>query len=147
MPSTLGAKRDGWTVTSTALALPMRAMQATHEKAEAGAGCSHVTNPTARQVHDDIEGMLGQSPHLHTRSGRVGHTLKSGGRRAWRTMKNHPFVSVAALAIGATAVATLVGVVELTFGAAVAYAAYKVLREGEPPLRAVQEVARDLGAG
>ena len=59
-------------------------------------------------------------------------------------MKSYPFISVAALAVGATALASVVGVVELTFGAAVAYAAYKVLREGEPPLQAVQEIQQQL---
>jgi hypothetical protein len=110
-------------------------MQATHERA---------THPTARQVHDDIEGMLGRSPAAHTWSGRVGRSAKKNGQRAWHTMKRYPFLSVAAMAIGATALASVVGVVELTFGCAVAYATYKVLREGEPPLRAVQEVEREL---
>jgi hypothetical protein len=122
----------------------MRAMHAIHEEAQASPGPSYTRKPTARQVHDDIESMFGPSPLPHTWSGRVGSSLKSGGHRAWRTMKSHPFASVVAVAIGATAVATVVGVVELTFGAAVAYAAYKVLREGELPLRAVQEVAREL---
>jgi hypothetical protein len=122
----------------------MHAMQQAHERAQASPGRIHVTKPTARQVHDDIESLLGSRPLPHGWSGRVLGSLKSSGERAWRTMKAHPFVSVAALAIGATAAATLVGVVELTFGAAVGYAAYKVLREGEPPLRAVREVEREL---
>jgi hypothetical protein len=122
----------------------MHAMQPTHERAQASAGPIHIRKPTARQVHDDIESLLGPRPPPHSWSGRIASSLKSGGERAWRVMKSHPFASVAALALGATAVASVVGVVELTFGAAVAYAAYKVLREGEPPLRAVQEVEREL---
>jgi len=110
-------------------------MQGTHDRA---------TNPTARQVHDDIEGMLGRSPTTHDWSGRVRRSVKKNGQRAWQTMKRYPFVSVAALAVGATALASFIGVVELTFGCAVAYGAYKVLREGEPPLRAVQEIEREL---
>jgi hypothetical protein len=110
--------------------------------AESGSPSS-VGSATARQVHDDIERTLGAAPGPNTWSRQVG-SLKTQGQRAWRAMKRHPFLSVVAVAFVATAVADEVGVGELAFGAVVAFAAYKVLREGEPPLRALEEIERDV---
>jgi hypothetical protein len=58
-------------------------------------------------------------------------------------MKRHPFASTIALAVGITAVSALIGAAEVALGAAAAFAAYKVLREGEPPLQAIEEVERE----
>jgi hypothetical protein len=47
-------------------------------------------------------------------------------------MKRHPFASTMVMAVAVTAVAGLVGAAEVALGATAAFAAYKVLREGEP---------------
>jgi hypothetical protein len=61
-------------------------------------------------------------------------------------MKRHPFASTMVTAVAVTAVAGLVGAAEVALGATAAFAAYKVLREGEPPLQAIEEVERAVRA-
>lgn len=102
---------------------------------------THDPSATARMVHEDLEHTF--VSHSESDSVLV-HLAKSGGERVWRAMKRHPFVSVLAVAVSGTALAAAVGVAELTFGAALGYAAYKVLREGEPPLEAIEEVEREV---
>jgi hypothetical protein len=103
------------------------------------------TSLTAKQVHDDIEQSLRCGPAVpETRAEKLEAMIKSGGAAAWRIMKRHPFLSMAAVAIGGIAAAATVGAAELWFGGALAFAAYKILREGEPPMRAIQELEGEL---
>jgi aromatic ring-opening dioxygenase catalytic subunit (LigB family) len=104
-------------------------------------------NPTARQFHKDIEDALAEKAHPKAAplAAKLTRMAKCGGRAAWHFMKEHPFVSVLALGAAATLVAAQIGVAEITLGGAVAFAAYKVIREGEPPLKAIeQELERRL---
>lgn len=106
------------------------------------------TNPTsvtAKQVHDDIEQALGTpTARTETPAEKLEEKLKSGGAVLWRAMKRHPFLSMVAIAFGGVAAASAVGAAEIWFGGALAFAAYKVLREGEPPMRALTELGREL---
>jgi hypothetical protein len=105
------------------------------------------TSPTAKQVHDDIEQILQAAAAAETRAEKLEGMLKTGGARLWRAMKRHPFLSMAALAVGGIGMAAAVGAAELWFGGALAFAAYKILREGEPPLQALQELEKELTEG
>jgi hypothetical protein len=111
-----------------------------HERGTASAG-------TARQFHEDIENALrGRRAATNDRlSDQLRHKAKAGGRTVWRLAKRHPFVAVVLLGAAGTAAAAEIGVAELTLGGALAFAAYKVLRQGEPPLRAIEEVERSAG--
>jgi hypothetical protein len=103
------------------------------------------TSVTAKQVHDDIEQALGaQAARAETHAEKLEAKLKNGGALLSRTMKRHPFISMVALAFGGVAVATACGAAEIWFGGALAFAAYKVLREGEPPMRVLSELEREL---
>jgi hypothetical protein len=102
---------------------------------------------TAKQMHDDIEQSLGSHAPHGTRAEKLDARLKSGGTVIWRAMKRHPFLAMAALALGGVAAASAVGAAELLLGAAVAVAAYKVLREGEPPLKAIEELEGEVRKG
>ncbi len=99
-------------------------------------------SPTARQVHDDVEGALRRRPSASPAANR----LRRASAIVWRATKRHPFAASALLGAGGMAAAAAVGVAELSFAAALAFAAYKVLREGEPPLEAVAEIERELPA-
>jgi hypothetical protein len=101
------------------------------------------TSATAKQVHDDIEEALGTGPtRRETRTEAVGALLKNGGASVWRTMKRHPFLAMATVAVAGVALATSIGAAELWFGGALAFAAYKVLREGEPPVAVLREIGQ-----
>jgi hypothetical protein len=99
-------------------------------------------NGTARQVHDDIEQTLAIRSATGDASKRLEGAAKDAGRAAWRVMKRHPFLAVLAVGVGGIVVATEIGVAELALGGALALAAYKVLREGEPPIQAFEEIGR-----
>jgi Zn-dependent alcohol dehydrogenase len=106
-------------------------------------GVSH----TVRQIHDDIEQTLDASTARGEGCAlRLERAFKSGGGAVWNTMKRHPFAAVLVLGAAAVAVASAVGAAELAFGTAIAIAAYRVLREGEPPLQAFEEVVREIPA-
>jgi hypothetical protein len=105
---------------------------------------TNATSVTAKQVHDDIEQTLGTPVPAETAARRLEEKLKSGGSALWRTMKRHPFLSMVAIAVGGVAVASAVGAAEIWFGGAIAFAAYKVLREGEPPMRVLRELSKEL---
>jgi hypothetical protein len=102
------------------------------------------TNPTVRQVHDDIEQTLGSRRARGARGEALEDACKRGGQRVWDAMKRHPFISMAAVGACGVAAASAVGVAELALGGVLALAAYKVLREGEPPIQALAEVEREL---
>jgi hypothetical protein len=102
-----------------------------------------VTSPTARQLHEDIEQTLdNRGEPADTEARRWKGILKSGAHALWDVMKRHPFVSFATLTVIGTATAAAIGATELAFGGAVALAAYKILREGEPPMKALEEFER-----
>jgi hypothetical protein len=84
---------------------------------------------------------------LHLRSAPKGTALawleervKSGGVVMWRQIKKRPSLGVAGVAVTAIALASAVGVGELTVGAFAAYGAYLVLREGMAPREAALQV-------
>jgi hypothetical protein len=106
---------------------------------------SNGSTVTARRLHDDIEHIF--HPRRDVDGDRVvelENKAKELAESAWCAMKRHPFVSLLVIGAGGVALAASVGVGELAFGAALAIAAYKVLREGEPPIQAVEEVERDV---
>lgn len=103
---------------------------------------SATPNGTARQVHDDIEQTLAIRSAKGGVPKRIEDTAKDAGRSAWRLMKRHPFLAVFAVGVGGIALAAEIGVAELALGGALALAAYKVLREGEPPIKAFEEIGR-----
>jgi hypothetical protein len=103
------------------------------------------TSSLTEQLHADIEQLLHDCREAEgTIAERLEAMLKSGGWKVWCAMKRHPFLAVAAVGVGSVAAATAVGAAELSLGVVVALAAYKVLREGEPPIQALHEVERDL---
>ena len=104
------------------------------------------TSKTARQVHDDVEHTLGsRTSSADDLGGRLEDVAKRGGARVWCAMKRHPFLAASTLAVGGVALAMTVGAAELTLGTAFAFAVYKVLREGEPPIEAVEDIERRFG--
>lgn len=99
---------------------------------------------TARRVHDDIQQMLKLRTARGHRHEALEHAVKARGAAAWLAMKRHPFVSMTAIGLCGVAAAASFGVAELAFGAALALATYKVLREGEPPLQALEEIEHEV---
>lgn len=84
---------------------------------------------------------------LHTRSAargtataKVEHVVKRGGEKLWVQLKKRPSLGVALAGAAGLALATAVGVGELTIGIIAGYAAYQVLREGIAP----RAVAKDI---
>lgn len=61
------------------------------------------------------------------------------GDLLWHRIKRRPYLGVALFAGTGLALASWIGVGELAVAAAAGYAAYKVLRQNEPPSRAVRE--------
>jgi hypothetical protein len=102
---------------------------------------TNTTSMTARQVHDDIEQTLkSHAVSPETAVEKLEATAKRYGATVWRFMKRHPFLSMAALATGGVVAASAVGAAELVFGGVLAFAAYKILREGEPPMKVIEEL-------
>jgi hypothetical protein len=105
-----------------------------------GDGAPAHVRSTARRIHEDIQ----QALHLRRARGArleaIEEAVKTRGLAAWSAMKRHPFLTIAVLGACGVAAAAAVGVVELAFGTALALAAYKVLREGEPPMEALADV-------
>jgi hypothetical protein len=97
-----------------------------------------------RRFHDDIQQALGARHARGARHEAIEDTVKLGGTRVWRAMKRHPFLTMAALGVCGVAAASAIGVGELVVGSVLAFAAYKVLREGEPPLQALEEAEREV---
>lgn len=112
---------------------------------EARNGGSHEPfRATARRIHDDIQQMLQSHTARGHRQEALEKAVKERGASLWRAMKRHPFLSMTAFGVCSVAAAATFGVAEVAFGTAVAIAAYKILREGEPPLQALQEVEQEL---
>jgi hypothetical protein len=104
-----------------------------------------VASVAARRVHEDIEQTLeARTRSFGTRAGRLEALFKDGLDAAWELMKHHPFASFAAVAVVGTAAAATFGATEVVFGSALALAAYKVLREGEPPMKVLEDLERTL---
>jgi hypothetical protein len=99
---------------------------------------------TAKQVHDDVEESLRPRDREPGSAGRLQDRLKTASGAVWQAAKRHPFLASAALGVAGAVGAVTIGATELAFAGALAFAAYKVLREGEPPLQALAEVERDV---
>jgi hypothetical protein len=99
---------------------------------------------TARRLHDDIQQALGSRHARGARHEAIERAVKRGGTHVWRAMKRHPFLTMAAIGACGVAAAATVGVGELVVGSVLAFAVYKVLREGEPPLQALEEAEREV---
>lgn len=98
-----------------------------------------------KQIHDDIQQLLHvREPAGEGTTGRLERACKTRGEALWNGMKRHPFASVLVLGAAAIGVASAVGAAELAFGTAIAIAAYRVLREGEPPMQALAEAQREI---
>lgn len=101
--------------------------------------------PVAAEVRSDIERTL-RTRHLG--HGKILFAVEDGaktlGAKAWVRLKRRPYTGVAvATAVGFT-VATMTGVGELAVAALCGYAAYEVLRRGQPVGETVEEVVRDV---
>ena len=88
---------------------------------------------------------------LHVRAAPAGTTIarwedvaKRGGMKVWCRLVKRPSIGVVLASGFGMAVASVVGVGELTIAIAVGYAAFQVLREGLPPGAAVEDMARRL---
>ena len=117
-------------------------MNATTPQATNGSAESIPT--MARRIHNDIEQSLSSHLARGARREAIEKALKSRGLELWNTMKRHPFLAIAAVGTCGVIAAATVGVAEVAFGAAIAVAAYKVLREGEPPMKALLEIEREV---
>jgi hypothetical protein len=74
----------------------------------------------------------------------VESVVKRQGGRLWMLMKRRPWVGVVVVSGGAFALADVLGAGELTIALILGYAAYRVLREGVPPTRAVEEAMKAM---
>lgn len=98
---------------------------------------------TAQRLHQDIDYVVRKlDPTIAEQTDPIERTLKRHGRRTWHLMKRHPFVGATALAALGLGAAMTVGAAELMFAVGLAVAAYKVMREGEPPLEAMTEAQK-----
>jgi hypothetical protein len=100
----------------------------------------------ARRIHNDIEQSLSSHSAHGTKREELERALKTRALQVWNAMKRHPFVAIAAVGTCGVVAAVTLGVAEVAFGTAIAVAAYKVLREGEPPMQALLEIERELRA-
>jgi hypothetical protein len=99
-------------------------------------------------VRHDIERTLHRrTTPPNTRARVAEDAAKGGGEVLWGAMKRHSYVSMIALGAVGIIAADAVGVGELAVGLAVAYSAFRVLRRGESPSQAIEEVLRDVGHG
>lgn len=100
-----------------------------------------VRGGTARELRHDIERVLRRRrARPGTTTATLESRLKSTGARGWHFLRRHPAMGVALVGGGAFAAAASVGVGELAFAVGAAFAAYKVLRKGEAPDRAIEDV-------
>jgi hypothetical protein len=99
---------------------------------------------TVRRIHDDIQQALHARAARGARHEALEEAIKSRGLRVWSAMKRHPFLTIAVIGACSVAAAATIGVAELAFGSALAIAAYKILREGEPPMQALAEVEQAM---
>jgi hypothetical protein len=108
-------------------------------------GSAETIDTMARRIHNDIEQILSSHSAHGTKREELERALKTRGLQVWKAMKRHPFLAIAAVGTCGVMAAVTFGMAEVAFGTAVAIAAYKVLREGEPPMKALLEVERELG--
>jgi hypothetical protein len=64
---------------------------------------------------------------------------EGGFDRVWRVLRRRPYMGVVAATGTAFALATLLGPVEIAFAIGSGYAAYLILKKGEPPSKAVKD--------
>lgn len=88
---------------------------------------------------------------LHTRTAprgtmaaRLEQLVKTGGGALWAQLRKRPSLGVVLAGGVGLALATVVGVGELTIGIAAGYAAYQVLREGVAPETAAKNIVKEL---
>src|SRR5262249_42043191 len=67
---------------------------------------------------------------------------ESAGDKLWRALRRRPYLGVAVTAAGGVWLASVIGVAELAFGAAVGYATYLILKKRMSPSRALRETIR-----
>jgi hypothetical protein len=86
---------------------------------------------------------------LHTRTaqrgtlrGRLEGLVKTESGKLWGQLKKRPLLGVLLVSGAGLALATAIGVGELTIGALAGYAAFQVLREGVPPAVAAEDLAK-----
>jgi hypothetical protein len=101
--------------------------------------------PVRQEVRSDIERSLRTRHFGH---GKILFALedraKTAGDRLWVRLKRRPYAGIcAATALGFT-VASMTGVGELAVAVLCGYAAYEVLRRGQPVEETVMEVVRDV---
>jgi hypothetical protein len=109
-------------------------------------GSAEAIESMARRIHNDIEQSLSSHRARGAKREALEKALKTRGLELWNAMKRHPFLSIAAVGTCGVVAAASLGVAEVAFGVAIAVAAYKVLREGEPPMKALLEIERELRA-
>lgn len=98
---------------------------------------------TSTEVRARIEQSLNtRSAPSGTVSARVEHGAKLAGAKLWEQLKRRPSLGVAMVGLGGVALATAVGVGELTIGIVAGYAAYQVLREGVAPMTAARGIVQ-----
>jgi uncharacterized protein (DUF697 family)/ElaB/YqjD/DUF883 family membrane-anchored ribosome-binding protein len=107
--------------------------------------CVMPAGPAAEQVRMDIE------RSLRTRSFGEGEVLfvvedkaKRAGAKLWGHLKQHPYGGIGAASALGFAVASATGVGELAIAVVCGYAAFEVLRRGEPVAVAVEGVVKDV---
>ncbi len=82
------------------------------------------------------------STEVRARIERSIHT--PAAQRLWKQLKRRPSVGVAATGAAALALASLVGVGELTIALVAGYAAYQVLRDGVAPGIAAHHAVEEI---
>jgi hypothetical protein len=101
---------------------------------------------TMETMRHDIESALRRRTTRPNSRARVAEdAAKRGGSAVWRMLERHSYMGVLAFGTAGVVVADLIGVGELAFGVMIAYGAFRVLRRGESPSQAVEEVVREVG--
>ena len=104
------------------------------------------TPPLAQEVRSDIERTL-RTRHVGHGKGRlavVEDRAKNAGAKVWRLLKSRPYAGIAAASALGFGVASATGVGELAIAVLCGYAAYEVLRRGQPVGETVEEVVKEV---
>jgi uncharacterized protein (DUF697 family)/ElaB/YqjD/DUF883 family membrane-anchored ribosome-binding protein len=101
-------------------------------------------SPQGQEIRADIDHALHSRHFGHGKLlFKVEDGAKNAGTKVWELMKEHPYGGIAAVSATGLLLASTAGVGELAIAAVFGYAAFKVLRRGEPVDQAVEEVVRD----
>lgn len=110
---------------------------------------NHDGNQHRVDVSTEVRARIEQA--LHTRSAprgtamaKVEHLVKRGGEKLWLQLKKRPSLGVVLASGAGLAIATAVGVGELTIGIIAGYAAYQVLREGIAPRTVAKDIVEEI---